>query len=97
MAAVPIRASNLVHGVGVGKDVVRRLPIGMFVGIAEARHPECRGISEGSAKIRRNGAGKHRLFEGVNNSAEQVSGERLMVGPTRHAAASREQVRQFLG
>ena len=42
MLAVPIRVEHLVDRVGVGEDVVRRLPVGVLVGIAEARHPERR-------------------------------------------------------
>ena len=42
-----------VHRVGVGEDVVRRLPIGVFVGIAEARYPERRRVREGLAKVSR--------------------------------------------
>ena len=57
----PDPRQHLVHRVGVGEDVVRRLPIGMFVGVAEARHPERRRVGEGSTEIGRSGAGADRL------------------------------------
>ena len=30
----------MVKRVGVAEDVVRRLPVGVFIGVAEPRHPE---------------------------------------------------------
>ena len=42
-----------VERIGVGEDVVRRLPVGVFVGVAESRHPERRAVSKRSAEVRR--------------------------------------------
>jgi len=53
---VPDPLEHLVDRVGVGEDVVRGLPVGVFVGIAEARYPERPAVSERSAKVRRSGA-----------------------------------------
>jgi hypothetical protein len=44
------------YGVGVSEDVVRRLPIGVLVGIAEVSHAECGGISERTAEVGRSGS-----------------------------------------
>ena len=38
-------------GIGIGEDVVGRLPIGMLVGGPEACQPERRRIGEGTAEI----------------------------------------------
>jgi len=35
----PDPPEHLVERVGVGEDVMRRLPVGMLVGVAEASHP----------------------------------------------------------
>ena len=43
----PDPLEHLVDRVGVGEDVVRRFPIGVLVGIAEARHPQRRPIGVG--------------------------------------------------
>ena len=76
---------HLVDRVGVGEDVVRRLPIGVLVGIAETRHPERRRVSERSAKVGRRRAGADRRLERVNDPhrivTEQLSGERRVVRP----------------
>ena len=39
------------YRVGVGEDVVRRLPVGVLIGIAEARHPKRRRVSERAPKV----------------------------------------------
>ncbi len=36
----PDPPEHLAKRVGVGEDVVRRLPVGVFIGVAEPRHPE---------------------------------------------------------
>ena len=53
MAASSDPPEHLAERVGVGEDVVRRLPVGVLVGVAEARHPKRRPVSERSAKISR--------------------------------------------
>ena len=89
------------HRVGVGEDVVRRLPVGVLVGIAETRHPERRPVGERSAEIDRSSAGSDRRLERVNDPGrivtEQFSGERRVVRPAMHAAAGSEQFRQLAG
>jgi hypothetical protein len=47
----PDPPEHLVDRVGVGEDVVRRLPIDVPVGIAEAGHPQRRSVSEGSSQV----------------------------------------------
>ena len=97
----PDPLEHLVDRVGVGEDVVRRLPVGVLVGIAEARHPERRRVSERSAKVSRSGACADRRLERVNDPGrivtEQLSGERRVVRPAMHAAAGSEQFRQLAG
>jgi hypothetical protein len=65
--AVPVLREHLVVPVGVDEDVVRRLPVGVLVGIAEARYPERRPVSERSAKVGRSGACSDRRLERVND------------------------------
>jgi hypothetical protein len=40
-----------VDGVGIGEDVMGRLPVGVLVGSAEARHPERRRVGERATEI----------------------------------------------
>ena len=46
----PDPPEHLAKRVGVSEDVVRRLPVGVLVGVAEARHPERRPVSERSGQ-----------------------------------------------
>ena len=46
----PDPAEHLAERVGVGEDVVRLLPVGALVGVAEARHPERRPDREPPAE-----------------------------------------------
>jgi len=88
-----------VKPVGVGEDVVRCLPIGVLVGIAEARHPKRRAVSERSAEVNRNGAGADRCLKCVDHPnrviTEQLSGERRVLRPVMHTAAGSKQFRKF--
>jgi hypothetical protein len=34
------------HRVAIGEDMMRRLPIAVLVGVAKARHPQCRSIGQ---------------------------------------------------
>ena len=52
----PDPLEHLGKRVGVGEDVVRRLPVGVLVGVAEASHPKRRPVSERPAKISGSGA-----------------------------------------
>ncbi len=87
--------------VGVSEDVVCCLPIGVLVGIAEARHPERRSIGERSTKVGRSGACADRRVERVKDPdriiTKQLSGERRVIGPAVGAAAGSKQLRQFAG
>ena len=87
------------YGVGVGEGVVSSLPVGVLIGIAEARHPKRRRVGEPAPEVGRSRAGADRRLECVNNPGrivtEQLSGERRVVGPPGCAAASAEQVRQL--
>ena len=89
------------YGVGVSEDVVRALPIGMFVGIAEARHPERCRVREGLAKVSRSGTGADRHLERVNDPGRIVTEQLLskcgVAGPVTRAASGSEQVLEFAG
>ena len=52
----PDPPEHLAECVGVGENVVRRLPVGVLVGVAELSQPERRPISERPAKICGSGA-----------------------------------------
>jgi hypothetical protein len=97
----PDPLEHLVDRIGVGEDVVRRFPIGVLIGIAEARHAERRRVGERSAKVGRRRACADRRLERVNDArrivTEQLSSERRVVRPTTLAAASSEQLRQLAG
>jgi hypothetical protein len=88
-----------VYGVGVGEDVVSRLPVGVLIGIAEARHPKRRRVSKRAPEVGGSRAGADRRLKCVNNPGrivtEQLSGERRVVGPAGCAAADAEQLRQL--
>ena len=83
----------------MSEDVMRRLPIGMLVGVAKARYPERRRISKRLAKVSGSGARADRPLQRVNDPArivtEQHSGERGVVRPAMPPAASSEQFRQL--
>jgi hypothetical protein len=70
LVSVPIgpdAPEHLIDRVGIGEDVVRRLPVGVLVGIAEARDPERCPVSERSAKVRGRGACADRRLERVDD------------------------------
>jgi hypothetical protein len=87
----PDPPEHLVKRVGVGEDVVRRLPIGVLIGIAEARYPKRRRVGERSAKVNRSGAGADRRLKPVDDPdwviTEQLSRERRVLRPAACAAA----------
>ena len=95
----PDPLEHLMKRVDVGENVMCCLPIGVLVGIAEARHPKRRPVSQRSAKVSRSGAGADRRLESVNDSdwvvTKQLLGERNVVGPAMRTAARSEQFRQF--
>ena len=98
-AGGPDPLDHLVNRIGVGEDVVRRLPVSMLVGIAEARDPERRRVSKRSAKVGRSRAGADRRLERVNDPGrivtEQLLRERRMVRPAGPDAAGSEQFRHL--
>ena len=65
-----------VEGIGMGEDVVRRLPVAVLVGVAEARHPERRPVSERSAEVCRNGALTDCRLDRVDDSGWIVAKQR---------------------
>src|SRR5439155_10392035 len=97
----PDSRQHLVDCVGEGEDVMRRLPVGVLVGIAEARHPERCRVREGLAKVSRSGPGADRLLERVNDPGwivtEQLLSQRGVARPVTRAASGSEQVREFAG
>ena len=80
----PDPCKHLVYGVSVGEGVVSRLPVGVLIGVAEARHPKRGRVSE-APEVGGSRAGADRRLERVNNLGrivtEQLSGERRMIGP----------------
>jgi hypothetical protein len=103
--AVPVGSldplEHLVDRVSVGEHVVRRLPVAVLVGIAEARHSESRSVGERSAEVSRSSACADRCLERVEDLGriviEQLSGERRVVRPAMRAATASKQFRQFPG
>ena len=97
----PDARQHLVDCVGVGEDVVRCLPVGVLVGIAEARHPERCRVREGLAKVSRSGTGADRLLERLNDSGgivtEQLLSKCGVARPVTRAASGSEQVRKSAG
>jgi len=89
---------HTVKRVGVGEDMVRRLPVAVFVCVAEARDPERGGVGERPAEV---GALTNRPPDRVDDRgglvAEQVFGERRVVRPSARVTTSGEQFRQFVG
>ena len=81
----PNPCKHLVHGVGVGEDVVSRLPVGVLIGVAEARHPKRRRVSKRAPEVGRNRAGADSRLQRVNYRGriitEQLLGKRRMGGP----------------
>ncbi len=53
--------------VGVGEDVMCCFPVGVLVGITEARQAERRSVGERSAEVSRSGAGADRPFQCPND------------------------------
>jgi hypothetical protein len=80
---------------------MRRLPIGVLVGIAEARHLERCRVREGLAKVSRSGTGADRLLERVNDPSRIVTKQLLsqcgVARPVTRAAFCSEQVCQIAG
>jgi hypothetical protein len=81
---------HLMHGVGIGEDVVRGLPVRVLVGGAEVHHAKRCGIAEGAAEVAGCRARARRCLERINDRhrvvAEQRAGERRMIRPALCAA-----------
>ena len=81
-------------GVGIGEDVMGRLPVGVLVGAAEARHPERRRVGEGAAEVGGRGPGSDRRLERIHDRnrivAEEHMGERRMIRPAAPASTGGE-------
>ncbi len=97
----PDPPEHLVDRVSVGEDVVRRIPVGVLVGIAEAGHPQRRSVSEGSSQVSRSCACADRRLQRINDLrwivSEQLSRERRMVRPPTQGARGSEQFRHLAG
>ena len=97
----PDPLEHLVDRIGIGEDVVRRLPVGVLIGIAEARHPERRPVSQRSTKVTRGGACPDRCLESINDPdwivTEQLSGERRGIRAATCIAADSKQFGQLAG
>ena len=80
--------------VGVGEDVVGRLPVAVLIGIPKARKAKSCPISQGPAKVSGTGASADRCLERVNDLrgivTEQLPGKHRMLRPATHASASSE-------
>ena len=87
--------------VGIGEDVVRRLPVGVLVGVAEARHAKRRAVSKRSAEVYQNGAVTDcRLDCGDDPRriiAQQPPRGRRVVRPAARAAVCRKKLRKLPG
>ena len=74
-----------------------RLPAGVPVGIAEARHPERGRVREGLAKVSRSGTGADRLLERgddpVRILTEQLLSKRGVARPPYPSRVRSEQTR----
>ena len=90
---------HLMNGVGIGEDVVGRLPVGVLVGAAEASHPERRRVGKGAAKVAGSGPGSDCRLESIHDRnrvvAEERAGERRMIRPAAPASTGREQAREL--
>ena len=62
----PDPCQHLVYGVGVGEGVVSRLPVSVLIGIAEARHPKRRRVSERAPEVGRSRACADRRLKRAN-------------------------------
>jgi hypothetical protein len=69
----PDPPEHLAKRVGVGEDMVRRLPVGVLVGVAEPSHPKRRRVSERPAKISGSGARADRRLDRVNDPGRIVA------------------------
>ena len=97
LAADPLE--RLVDGVCISEDVVGSLPIGVLIGSAEARDPECRRIGKCPAEVGRRGSGLRSGFERIDDRAgivgKEVLGQERMIRPAAHGAGNCEQMEQF--
>ena len=97
----PDPPEHLAERVGVGEDVVRRLPVGVLVGVAEASHPKRRPVCERAAKINGSAACADSRLDRFSDLdrivAKQLPSERRMLRPAVRAVACREQLRHLAG
>ncbi len=96
----PDPREHLVKRVGVGEDVMGGLPVGVFVGVAKARHSYRRGVSDLLAKVRRSGPLANCRLDRVNDPsriiAKEVLGESRVVRPAVRSPADDEESRSSL-
>src|SRR5271165_7399940 len=89
---------NLMNGIGIGEDVVSRLPIRMLVGGAEASDPERRRVSKRSPDIGGGGAATCRRRDRFNNCyrivTEEAVSQRRVIRPKPQMPAGGEEARQ---
>ena len=69
----PDPLEHLVERIGMGEDMVRRLPVRVLVGIAEASHAQRRCISEGLSQVGRSGARADRRLQRIDDPRRIVS------------------------
>src|SRR6266404_628231 len=82
-------------GIRVGEDVVSGLPVGMLVGGAKARYPECRRISECLTEVCRRSPGPCRGFKRIDDRnrivAEKALGQHRVIRPIAGFAGGGEE------
>lgn len=90
---------RLVEGVGVGEDVVGRLPIRMLICGSKTCHAERRRIGKCFAKVGRRSPGPRSAFQLINDTGrffrQKPVGQIRMVRPPARAAADRDETKQF--
>ena len=80
IAVAPDPLDQLVKRIRVGEDVVGGLPIGVLVGIAKARHSECRAVGKRSSEVRRSGTCEDCRLKSVNDIRRIIAEQLIVAG-----------------